>query len=417
MSISYGRENEDADAWYDPADETVYPTGTTVDEAVEEQQRRGQQDLEAADVVSIDSKRPDALRRVTWRKASEFRIKRRKWAWADRVPLGETTLWVGHAGIGKSQAAAWLSAQVTRGTLPGELHGSPAPVMYVATEDSWEYTLAPRLQVAGADMDKVLAVHTETQIGGDVAMGTLSLAVDVPSLRDAVEATGTRVIVLDALLSAMAGADLHTQGVVRSLLEPLSALAQDLEIAVIGVAHFRKTAGTDPLLMISGSAEFGQVVRSAIGFARDPDAEDGSCVMSLIKTNIAPQTTPSLRYVIAPASVPADDGTPSSVGRFELAGESEQNVADLLNHVPVSADEQSERSEARQWLKTYLEDAGGRAEAGEVIKAAEAAGLSKDQVKKARSKIGAKTEKSGFNGRWEWVLPEYATEGAEGARI
>ncbi|MGI8311826.1 hypothetical protein [Saccharopolyspora hattusasensis] len=154
------------------------------------------------------------------------------------------------------------------------------------------------------------------------------------------------------------------------------------------------------------------MVRSAIGFARDPEAEDASCVMSLIKSNIAPMGTPSLRYMIAPASVRADDGQPTSVGRFELVGESDQSVSDLLNHTPVSRDEQSERSEAREWLMNYLVDAGGRAEAGRVIKAAEAAGLSRDQVKKARIKIGAKSVKAGFAcGAWEWVLPE----GAEGA--
>ncbi|MGI8311825.1 AAA family ATPase [Saccharopolyspora hattusasensis] len=218
MSMRYGRRNPDAEAWYDPADGAVYAGGASVDEALEEQQRRERQDQEAADadIVGIDSKRPaDPLRRVAWRRASEIAIKRRSWLWADQVPLGETTLFVGHAGVGKSQGAAWLSAQVTRGMLPGELEGQSCPVMYVATEDSWEYTLAPRLLAAGADMDRVLAVHTETQIGSDIAVGTLSLAVDVPSLRDAVEATGARVIVLDALLSAMTGADLMKQGVVR----------------------------------------------------------------------------------------------------------------------------------------------------------------------------------------------------------
>ncbi|MEV5543949.1 AAA family ATPase [Saccharopolyspora shandongensis] len=388
-----------------------------MNEALKEKARQEQQDRAAAKVLRIDGGRPAVpVRRVAWRKASDFEIKRREWAWQDRVPLGEVTLWVGHAGIGKSLAAAWLSAQVTRGALAGELCGKPAPVMYLATEDSWELSLAPRLLAAGADMDNVLALHTETLVGEDIAEGTLSLAVDIPSLRQAVERTGARVIVLDALLSAMSGFDLAKQGIVRSLLEPLSRLAQDLAVAVVGVAHFRKSGGTEPLLMISGSAEFGQVVRSAVGFARDPDAEDGSCVMSVIKSNVASLRTPSLRYVVAPASVRAEDGLPTEVGRFELVGESDQDVSALLNHGPVSADEQSERSESREWLMAYLRDCGGRAEAGDVIRAAEAAGLSKDKVKKARVKIGAKTEKVGFAGRWEWVLAEGAGEGAVDAR-
>ncbi|WP_283250241.1 AAA family ATPase [Saccharopolyspora erythraea] len=298
---------------------------------------------------------------------------------------------------------------------PGELAGYPAPVMYVATEDSWEYTLAPRLAAAGADLDRVLAVHTESRLGDEVAVGTVSLSVDMPALKAAVQATGTRVVVLDALLSAMTGADLAKQGVVRSLLEPLSQLVQECGLAIVGIAHFRKSAGTDPLLMISGSAEFGQVVRSALGFARDPAAEDGSCVLSLIKTNLAPMGTRSLRYCIKPASAEAEDGRSASVGRFELVGESEQTVAELLVAVPVSRDEQAERAEAQEWLRRYLVEAGGRAEAGTVIRAAEAAGLSRDQVKKARRKIGARTTKAGFAGSgWEWVLSD-GDEGAEGA--
>ncbi|MFD0487562.1 hypothetical protein ACFQ0O_11640 [Saccharopolyspora spinosporotrichia] len=50
-----------------------------------------------------------------------------------------------------------------------------------------------------------------------------------------------------------------------------------------------------------------------------------------------------------------------------------------------------------------------------MIRAAEAAGLSRDQVKKARRKIGARTTKAGFAGSgWEWVLSD-GDEGAEGA--
>ncbi|GAA2806492.1 AAA family ATPase [Saccharopolyspora taberi] len=411
MSVPYGRSNPDADAWCDPADGAVYPGGVTAAEGLAERTRRKQQDPDTAETAGAG-----AGRRVVWRRASEIAVRRRAWLWTGRVPLGETTLLVGHAGVGKSQAAAWLSAQVSRGRLAGELEGRAASVLYVATEDSWEATVAPRLVAAGADMDRVLAVHTETTVGTDIVAGGVSLAVDVPSLRRAAEETGARVIVLDALLSAMTGTDLGKQGAVRSLLEPLSQLAQDLGLAVVGVAHFRKSTGADPLLAISGSAEFGQVVRSAIGFARDPEAGDGSGVLSVIKTNLAPMTTPSLRYVIAPASVPAADGQLTSVGRFRLVGESERGVADLLTDLPVSSEERCESAEARLWLRDFLLEAGGRAEAGVVIRAAEAAGLSRDQVKKARIKIGARTVKAGFaGGRWEWVLPDGHASGDEDA--
>jgi hypothetical protein len=316
------------------------------------------------------------------------------------VPLGEITLWVGHAGIGKSQAAVWLASQVSRGTLPGELYGQPSTVLYLGTEDSWSYTLAPRFVAADADLKKVRRLFVQMVDGTE---SVVSLAVDIDALREELVATKSRLVVLDALLSTMSGGDLVKQGVVRRILEPLAQLAQELNITVIGVAHFRKAGGVEPLHMISGSAEFGQVVRSAIGFARDRDAEDGSCVLSLIKTNIAPQGLPSLRYRIAPAVVDTPEG-PTDVGRFEVIGETDASVGELLDQQPGNAEDRSERDEAAQWLQDYLMDHGGAAPAADVMKAARADGIAEATLKRARKRAGVTSRRSGFPARamWSW---------------
>lgn len=339
-------------------------------------------------------------RRVRSRPVSSIPLKRRTWLWDSRVPLGELTLWVGHAGIGKSQAAVWLAAELSRGRLPGELHGQPSPVLYLGTEDSWSYTLAPRFVASGADLDMVHQLYAES-IDGTEAM--VSLAVDLDELRAEVEATGARLIVLDALLSTMAGADLVKQGVVRRYLEPVSRLAQDLNIAVVGVAHFRKSAGADPLHMISGSAEFGQVVRSAIGFARDRDADDDSCVMSLIKTNIAPQGLPSIRYRVEPALVDTPDG-PTDVGRFVPLGEVDTHIRDLLDQESAAPIDRTERDEAAAWLQDYLVEQGGSASRKDIFKAGRAAGFSEATIKRAKDKARVRHESVGFPRTTVWTV-------------
>jgi hypothetical protein len=59
----------------------------------------------------------------------------------------------GREGTGKSSFAIWLTAQVTRGTLPGSL--TRRGVIYIAVEDSWKFTIVPRLMAAGADLHRV----------------------------------------------------------------------------------------------------------------------------------------------------------------------------------------------------------------------------------------------------------------------
>lgn len=362
-----------------------------------------------ADRAEPAAEKPRQARRLRSQPVSEVPLRRRQYLWDQRVPLGEVTLWVGHAGIGKSQAAVWLASQVSRGTLPGELHGTPSPVLYLGTEDSWSYTLAPRFHAAGADGAMVRRLFAETTEGSETVV---SLSVDIDALHQEVSETGARLVVLDALLSTMSGADLVKQGVVRRFLEPLARLAQDLNIAVIGVAHFRKAGGVEPLHMISGSAEFGQVVRSAVGFARDRDADDGSCVLSLIKTNIAPQGLPSLRYRIEPAMVDTPEG-PTDVGRFVVIGETEQSVGELLDQPGGSTEDRSERDEAAQWLTGYLADQGGSARAADVFKAARADGIAEATLKRARKRAGVTSERTGFGQGSMWSLNPYGSRSAQ----
>lgn len=327
-------------------------------------------------------------------------MRRRTWLWSDRVPLGEITIWAGHAGIGKSQAAVWLASQVTRGTLPGELEGTPTSVLYFGSEDSWEFTLGPRFMAAGADLERVFRLYVADLQGETV----VSLSRDLEGVAAQVEATGARLVVLDALLSTMTGRNLGEQGSVRALLQPLSDFAQKLNIAVVGVAHFRKSGGAEPLHMISGSAEFGQVVRSSIGFARDPNAEDRSAVMSNIKSNISPEDVPSLRYRVVPAVVDTPEG-PTDVGRFEILGETDADVRNLVNETPTTEGERSELSEAAQWLVAHLKDHDGAAPRKDILAAAKDAGYSLATLNRAKVAAGVQHISEGFPRSTFWRLP------------
>lgn len=350
-------------------------------------------------VTTVEQGTP--TRRLVSQPISGVRRRRRRFLWQDRVPLGEVTLFAGHAGIGKSQCAVWLASSTSLGTLPGELVGKPSTVLYLATEDSWEHELGNRFVATGADLELVRRLTAEDAEGETY----VSLLYDLDALREEIRRTGAQLVILDALLSAMAGADLAKQGTVRRILEPLARLAQELNIAVVGVVHFRKSGG-DPLLMISGSAEFGQVVRSAIGFARDEDAEDGSCILSTIKSNFSPHGLAGLRYVVEPATVDTPDGA-TSVGMFRPLGETEQSIRELLDPVTGDNDARSERNDAVEWVRGYLESEGGSAKAADIFKAARADGIAERTLKRARERAGVMTERSGFGAGSVWRLSPF----------
>ena len=123
------------------------------------------------------------------------------------------------------------------------------------------------------------------------------------------------------------------------------ALSRGNCASVLGNAHFNKGSGTDPLSLVMASAAFGNVARAALGFARDTDAEDDSCVISQVKNNLGRLDLPSLRYKIDGVFIDTDEG-PAEVGMLVWLGESERSVSDLLRDTK----RRSEREVADDWL-------------------------------------------------------------------
>jgi hypothetical protein len=86
---------------------------------------------------------------------SGVRSKSMRWAWMGRLALGYLTVQTGEEGLGKSVFAAWLIARFTHGDLEGCGQGKPVNVLVVADEDGIADMWVPRLDLAGADLDRV----------------------------------------------------------------------------------------------------------------------------------------------------------------------------------------------------------------------------------------------------------------------
>lgn len=362
-------------------------------------------------------------RRIILTPASQIKIRPVRWLWDTtpegqpptshgRIPMYSLAIAAGGPGLGKSQWAVWVAAQVTRGTLPGALYGKPRSVIYAATEDSWTYTIAPRLVAAGADMDLIFRVDVQDD-GRPHAR--LSLPVDTTLLGKAAEEYGVALLVADPLLSMIdKSINDYRAAEVREALEPLVAAADKHGFTILGLAHFTKAGGSDPVSRIAGSGAFGQLIRSLVAFAQqDDDNGDPEFVMSLEKNNLGRLGLPSFNYLIQPFTVPTDEG-PSYVSRFVLGGHSTTSVRDALRIDGTPGSNRSELTEAAAWLKDYLENPAraGEAPPKDIEKAAREAGLTPNALRDAKAKLKIRSVKPTgvWNAQWVWQLPDFAAE-------
>ncbi|MFE3280951.1 AAA family ATPase [Nocardia sp. NPDC059239] len=357
------------------------------------------------ELVTFAELRPARRLKVT--RGSEVTTKRVRWVMPDWIPAGALTLLAGREGLGRSTIAVSLCAQVTRGTLEGgEWAGAARNVLYVHTEDAREFTVAPRLKAAGADMDRVLFVDVQTEV---TDTGMLILPLDTAALEQVVAEHDVSFVVLDAATSAMSS-DLSGKDdrQVRQYLEPLAQLAARRECVVLGLCHFGKRDGNDTGKLILGSIAWSQVARSVLSVAKDEDT--GNLIVTNTKGNLAPRTR-SMEAVIESATIATEDGD-AEVGVLRWLGESDRDARELLGG-PEDGVAEDERTEAEGWLEDYLTEHGS-ASAKDVKTEARKQGIAERTLKRAAKKLGIVYTTSGFPRTSHWALP--AQSGQSGHR-
>jgi hypothetical protein len=388
--------------------------------ATQAQQPRQQRPQLAA--VPDDPEQEPPGRGLILRPASGIRIRPVRWLWDTtpegapptshgRIPLYSLCIAAGGPGLGKSQFAVWMTARVTRGELPGELYGKPMGVIYAAAEDSWTYTIAPRLIAAGADMDLVfhVSVHDDER-----PYARLTLPIDTSLLAQEAERYNVGLMVLDPLLSYIdKGINDYRAAEVRAALEPLVAAADRHHFTILGLAHFTKAGAADPLARVAGSGAFGQLLRSLIAFAKEDGDQDGEerFVMSLEKNNLGRLGLPSHEYKIQPVTIETDEG-PSYVSRFVLGPETSTSVRQVMrDETTVGGVDKSERTEAMEWLEDYMtaRERAGVAEPKEVYAAAKIARITDNALREAKRRLRIKSvkQKGVRDGGWFWQMPGF----------
>lgn len=355
-------------------------------------------------------------RSMRLRPASGFRIVPTLWVWEDRLPAGALALLAGREGLGKSLVWAWIAATMTRGDLPGVHDGTPRDVVVVVGEDSIERTVAPRLRAAGADLERVHFADVITDTGG-VDMPVLP--VDVGLLREAVDRVGAGLVVLDPLVSVIAGnLDTHRDNETRRALEPLARLADETGASVLGLVHLNKSSGGDVGDRVIGSRAFVATARSVLTVAKSQE-DDGARLLSVTKSNLGLSEPDLAALVFRVVTRPVEDadGVRLDPPAVEWGGETTERVSDALAAGNLDTGERDERDAMAAEIRRIIIDAGGEAAAQDVTREMRQAfgEVGKSALNRARDRAGVRTRKGGMQAGWVWFLAEGSAEGSEGS--
>jgi hypothetical protein len=341
-------------------------------------------------------------------------VRRVRWLWNDRIPLGALTLLGGREGIGKSILAYTLAAKISTGQLGGELHGKPRRVVIAANEDSWEHTIAPRLIVAGADLTHI---HRLTVTAADGQAASLTLPYDIGGLHQAAVNIDAALVLLDPIISRLdAALDTHRDAEVRQGLEPLSEAADRGHYSILGLIHVNKGTSNDPLTMLMASRAFAAVARSVLFTMLDPE-QPGMRLLGEPKNNLGRTDLPTLLFDIveAVAGKDPDDGLPITTGKMRWLGDSKRSILDALHDAGRSTEARSQQKEAEDWLSDFL-NANPVVDSRD-IKAAAAGDYSERTLKRAREAIGAPVSTYGFPRRTAWSKPGLTPDEVEKALV
>jgi len=305
--------------------------------------------------------------------------------------LGRLTVLAGRPGVGKSFVTVDFASRVSTGTVwpDGSANESAGGVLFFAAEDDPADTIRPRLDAAGANIERVYYCR-------NVDLAEIESHIDrVPDCR---------LAVIDPIGSYLGRhVDAYRENEVRAVLEPLAEIASRRNIAVILVAHTRKAWASFADDSVLGSRAFVGLARAVWHVTKDPQDRTRRLFLPG-KSNLSRETS-GLAFWIAP-----------DPARVQWLGPVDLQADDLTAEEPTRGRKSEARNAAVDWLRTLLRD--GPMSVRKIRKAAQEAGFSWATVRRAAEMLPIERRKKSFGGGWEWRL-EY--EGAhiecEGAHI
>jgi putative DNA primase/helicase len=320
-----------------------------------------------------------------------------QWLWQGRIARGKLTLLAGLPDLGKSQIKIDVAARISRGNVwPDGGNAPQASVLILSAEDSIADTIRPRCEAAGADLLRIHVIEMVTEKSG--SKRSFSLQEDIDRLRSEISKLGdVGLIGIDPLTSYMgARIDSHRTTDVRGVLEPLARLAEETNVAVLGITHPPKAAQSSALHAFTGSLAYVAAARIAFLATEEPGTDRK--LLLPVKNNIGARAA-GLGYRLEQTLIP--DGIVASRVAWDSAP-----VTVTANEAVRGSNTEPlpKRADAEALLREEL--ASGPVAATTIEELATDLGISERTLRRARKDLGVVPKKDGFGGGWTWSLPD-----------
>lgn len=309
-------------------------------------------------------------------KMSEIKSQEVDWLWYPFIPYGKLTIIQGDPGDGKTTFVLNIAAKLSKGErLDSEMGLTEAlPVIYQSAEDGLADTIKPRLEVAGADCEKISVIDESEK----------SLSMIDERLEEAVIRTKAKLLILDPIQAYLGSSmDINRANEARDKTKKLAALAEKYQCAILLIGHMNKAAGNKAAYRGMGSIDFFAVARSVLLVGR-VEGEPNIRAVVQIKNNLAAFGHPKAFQL-------SEEG-------FQWLGDYEITADEVLGGMIPKA---NKLEQAKQMLRELAETLHS-VQSKEIFDLAKEQGISKRTLENAKKELGVQARK--INNSWYWEL-------------
>ena len=315
-------------------------------------------------------------------KMSEIQSQEVSWLWYPFIPYGKLTIVQGDPGDGKTTLILNIAAKLSKGEgLDSEMKLSePVNVIYQSAEDGLADTVKPRLELAGADCERILVIDEKEK----------SLSMVDERLEKAIVQTKARMLILDPIQAYLGGGmDMNRANEARDMTKKLGALAEKYQCAIVLIGHMNKAAGNKAAYRGIGSIDFFAVARSVLLVGR-VEGEPNIRAVVQIKNNLAAFGHPK-------AFALSEDG-------FQWFGDYEITADEVLGGIAPKANKMEQAKRLLRELALTTD----AIQSNEIFDMADEKGISKRTLENAKRELGIRARK--INNSWYWELDKVKPE-------
>ena len=309
-------------------------------------------------------------------KMSEIESKEIEWLWYPFIPYGKLTIIQGDPGDGKTTMVLNLAASLSKGEgIDKDMRVAESiNIIYQTAEDGLADTVKPRLEVAGADCERIVVIDESEK----------SLSMIDERLEEAILKTNARLLILDPIQAYLGGGmDMNRANEARNMTKKLGLLAEKYNCSILLIGHMNKASGNKAAYRGMGSVDFFAVARSVLLVGRI-EGEPELRALVQIKNNLAP-------FGNSKAFALVEDG-------FQWKGDYNITADEVLGGVAPKTN----KLEKAKILLKELALTQSTISSKEIIQLAEEEGISKRTLENAKTELGIRAKKQ--NQIWYWQL-------------